>query len=91
MATMEDLLERTDAGMMDGVVDAGGRETRDKRGGEWVSGEVEGGEQGAGGTTMMRRQGTCVVREDGTVNCGLWSGMDSMSCMRRTGYCMSCM
>ena len=34
MATMEDLLERTDAGMMDGVVEAGGRETRDKRGGE---------------------------------------------------------
>ena len=34
MATMEDLLERTDAGMMDGMVHAGGRKTRDKRGGE---------------------------------------------------------
>ena len=26
MGTMEDLLERTDAGMMDGVMDTGGRE-----------------------------------------------------------------
>ena len=55
MGTMEDLLERTDAWMMDGVMDTGGREavTRVVEGGaNWVS------EQRGGHSRLVNRQGS---------------------------------
>ena len=68
MGTMEDLLERTDAWMMDGVMDTGGWETvsRVVSGASWA----RMGEQGGGYRGLMDRQGSECGTESWVANWG---------------------